>query len=97
MRSVRPKRLEHVERRSHEVGAPEAPRPAGRETRQDGDDAPNAVGDAPRDGNALDDGVEELRRRADLVALARASFVERLLEKHRPEHDVVERSPARAR
>ena len=43
----------------------EPPGLARREARQHGDDAPHAVGDAPRHRDALDDRIEELARRAD--------------------------------
>src|SRR5579883_3002437 len=86
--------LEHVERGEEQLRAREARRLARGEAREHRHDATYAVRDPPRDGDALDHRIEELARRANLVALARARFVERLLQERGPEHGVVERPPA---
>ncbi len=90
-------RLEDIDRGSHQLGPGKAPGSPRGESRQDGHDPADAIGDSARNRDSFDDRIEKVGHRANLVALAGAGFVERLFEQQRPEHDVVERAPARSR
>ena len=80
-----------------EAGPGEAPSATRREAGQDGDDATHGVGHATRNGEPLDDRIEEPVGRRNAIALPFASLFHRLEHEERPENDVVERSAARDR
>ncbi len=62
------------------------------EPRQDGDDTPYRLGDAPRHVEAIDDRLEEAVSGIDAILRPAARFLERFGEQDGNQHHVVERT-----